>query len=206
MLTSTKFFTMGALFSYGVYCTSNQSIGHVLAILSLFTYLITYLSSTCEIVRIDIIENTEIMFLLIAGMVEHVLFLKFQRFFKVPIKIGGLLLVLGFVVSIGASYYLKICQRGNNKGNVLRETVNKGTQIVVDSGPYAYVRHPVYLGLFLMVIGSLLHACAFFTMIFVLMCLPTVNKRICDEEYSLLKRNNEYEKVMKNTYYGLPRL
>ncbi|KAG0435747.1 PEMT/PEM2 methyltransferase family protein [Dictyocoela muelleri] len=202
MLTSTKFFILGSIFSYGVYCSTIKSLGHVLAILSLFTYLITYLSNDCAIVKIDIIETNEIVFLIISGILEYILFSRIEKFFKIPIKIGGLLLIIGFLTSIISSYYLRCCYKYDNK----TENTNKNEINIVDSGIYAYVRHPVYLGLFLMVIGSLMHVCAIFSIILVFLCLPNVNKKIQIEEQNLIKKNSFYKNLIQKTYYGMPRL
>ena len=74
--------------------------------------------------------------------------------------IGTVLVVLGIVLAVWARFYL-----GRNWGMPLSE--KEGAELVT-SGPYAYIRNPIYAGVFLALLGSVLVFGALWLLILVL--------------------------------------
>jgi protein-S-isoprenylcysteine O-methyltransferase Ste14 len=62
---------------------------------------------------------------------------------------GGMLFVVGFTVSFSGVYYLM--RRGGGTPLMCRET-----QRLVVAGPYAYLQHPILMGLLIMAFGEAL--------------------------------------------------
>lgn len=62
--------------------------------------------------------------------------------------IGDILVILGITLAIWARFYL-----GRNWGQPMSEKANAE---LVTTGPYAYIRHPIYAGIFLSLFGSVL--------------------------------------------------
>ena len=82
--------------------------------------------------------------------------------------------------------------------------VEKG-QKVITTGPYAAVRHPMYLGAFIMFAFSPLALGSYWAMIPVSLILPILVVRIKGEEKELLENLEGYkEYVMKTKYRLLP--
>ena len=82
--------------------------------------------------------------------------------------------------------------------------VEKG-QKVITTGPYAIVRHPMYLGVFVMYIFSPLALGSYWALIPALLIVPILFIRIRDEERELLDNLEGYkEYVMKTKYRLIP--
>jgi protein-S-isoprenylcysteine O-methyltransferase Ste14 len=82
--------------------------------------------------------------------------------------------------------------------------VEKG-QKVITTGPYAIVRHPMYLGVFVMYIFSPLALGSYWALIPALLIVPILFIRIVGEEKELLDNLEGYkEYVMKTKYRLLP--
>ncbi|MDE2041003.1 MAG: isoprenylcysteine carboxylmethyltransferase family protein [Patescibacteria group bacterium] len=62
--------------------------------------------------------------------------------------IGAVLVILGIALAFWARYHL-----GRNWGQPMSEKVDAE---LVTTGPYAHIRHPIYAGIFLSIIGSAL--------------------------------------------------
>jgi protein-S-isoprenylcysteine O-methyltransferase Ste14 len=102
---------------------------------------------------------------------DHALFFERTLFNLGPAVswVCALLTVVGVVFAISARYYL-----GRNWGSD-----TKADPVLVTSGPYAYVRHPIYVGAMLALFGSALTgsmvAIALF-MISIIFCLHRIKK------------------------------
>ena len=88
---------------------------------------------------------------------------------------------------------------------------SQGVQLFADhelitSGPFAFVRHPMYLGFFLAVLGGLL-LYQTWTMFIFLLCSPVFVKRAQREEEALISAfGEEYESYQRRVPAFFPRL
>jgi protein-S-isoprenylcysteine O-methyltransferase Ste14 len=108
---------------------------------------------------------------------------------------GDVLMLLSFV----AFYYVF---RENSYGGSTIE-VFEGQQ-VISTGPYAIVRHPMYLGVVIMCVGAVLALGSWWTLlVIVLMEMPVLAWRILDEEQVLAKDLPGYTDYMHKVRYRL---
>jgi len=83
--------------------------------------------------------------------------------------------------------------------------VRKDT-VLVTSGPYAYVRHPIYSGVFFFLVTVALVAANLFILIPTLALIALLYRSIAEEETLLIARfGNEYREYMKRTPRLIPR-
>ncbi len=80
--------------------------------------------------------------------------------------------------------------------------VEKG-QKVITTGPYEAVRHPMYLGVFIMYAFSTLALGSYWAMIPVSLIVPILVVRIVGEEKELLKNLEGYKEYVEKTKYRL---
>ena len=76
-------------------------------------------------------------------------------------------------------------------------------QTVISSGPYAIVRHPMYLGSLLLYILSPLALGSYWAMIPAILIIPIIVARIRNEESVLVRDLNGYQEYMQKTRYRL---
>lgn len=76
-------------------------------------------------------------------------------------------------------------------------------QQVITTGPYAVVRHPMYLGLLLMLLFSPLALGSYWAIIPSLLCIPSLVLRIKSEEEVLLQDLTGYKDYCLKTRYRL---
>ncbi len=80
--------------------------------------------------------------------------------------------------------------------------VEKG-QKVITTGPYAIVRHPMYLGVLLMYLSTPLALGSYWALIFFLPLLPLIVARLLNEEEVLLRELPGYKEYCQKTRYRL---
>jgi protein-S-isoprenylcysteine O-methyltransferase Ste14 len=76
-------------------------------------------------------------------------------------------------------------------------------QKVISSGPYAIVRHPMYLGISIMYIFSPLALGSYWAMIPSLLIIPLLVVRIRNEESVLMRELKGYQEYLQKTKYRL---
>jgi len=76
-------------------------------------------------------------------------------------------------------------------------------QTVIDSGPYAVVRHPMYVGVILMFVFSPLALGSYWAMLPALLIVPLLMARIRNEEVVLLRDLPGYEAYTQRVKYRL---
>lgn len=76
-------------------------------------------------------------------------------------------------------------------------------QEVIHSGPYALVRHPMYLGMLLLYLLSPLALGSYWAMLPALLIVPVIVKRIQNEEVVLSRELNGYQDYMRMTHYRI---
>jgi protein-S-isoprenylcysteine O-methyltransferase Ste14 len=133
-------------------------------------------------------------------------FLIIFEFFYTDKKIGLVILLAGIAVYIfsGVLRYWSIKTLGN-EWNIHLIDSNGGAKLIV-KGPYKYIRHPIYLGHFLELVGIALTFSAFYSLIFIFVVnLPLyIQRAFYEEKKSLKKFGKEYIIYMKNVSFILP--
>ena len=76
-------------------------------------------------------------------------------------------------------------------------------QKVIDTGPYALVRHPMYLGVLVLYIFSPLALGSYWAMLPMLLMIPILVARLRNEEAVLVRDLPGYEAYMQRTKYRL---
>ena len=76
-------------------------------------------------------------------------------------------------------------------------------QKVISTGPYALVRHPMYVGVLVMVIGVPLALGSWWGLAFLLLNVPILVLRILDEEVMLRQELDGYTDYMRTVRYRL---
>jgi protein-S-isoprenylcysteine O-methyltransferase Ste14 len=76
-------------------------------------------------------------------------------------------------------------------------------QNVISSGPYAMVRHPMYLGSILLFVLSPLALGSYWAMIPAILAIPVIVARIWNEESVLVRDLKGYPEYMQKTRYRL---
>jgi protein-S-isoprenylcysteine O-methyltransferase Ste14 len=112
----------------------------------------------------------------------------------VLVIIADLFVVLGYV-------FIILVFRENRYASRVIEVDQ--TQTVISSGPYAIVRHPMYLGTIVMYVFSPLALGSYWAIIPALHIIPTLIARIINEEMVLSRDLKGYEEYKQKTKYRL---
>jgi len=133
-------------------------------------------------------------------------FLVIFEFFFTDKKINLIILLSGVAVYIfaGVLRYWSIKTLGK-EWNIHLIDSNGGAKLIV-KGPYKYIRHPIYLGHFLELVGIALTFNAIYSLIFIFVVnLPLyIQRALYEEKKSLNKFGKEYIIYMKNVSFMFP--
>jgi protein-S-isoprenylcysteine O-methyltransferase Ste14 len=120
----------------------------------------------------------------------------FQSLFSFVIP-STVLTVLGLFGAIWARIYL-----GRNWSGYV---TYKEDQTLVTTGPYKYVRHPIYTSMILMFIGtSLYYGSLFISIIFVIFAISFILRTRKEEEIMIKLFGEKYTEYMKRTKILIP--
>ena len=124
--------------------------------------------------------------LIFSGLILYVpAFLSINHFnykqFLVTNIIGLIITIFGFVVCVLAREYLS----HNWSGKVTIQEKNT----LIQSGPYKIIRHPIYSGVLVMMLGSSVIIGNVFDFVWVLFCL-----------FGLLRKSKQEETLLKNEF------
>ena len=97
--------------------------------------------------------------------------------------LGNILVALGLMIDL-------LVFRENSYGASTVEKIEG--QRVISTGPYALVRHPMYVGVLIMVIGVPLALGSYWGLAFLLLNVPILMLRIRDEETMLRQELDGY--------------
>ena len=109
--------------------------------------------------------------------------------------------VLGDVLVAGGLMIDLLVFRENSYGASTIETMEG--QKVISSGPYALVRHPMYVGVLVMVVGVPLALGSWWGLAFLLLNVPILILRILDEETMLRQELDGYTEYTRTVRYRL---
>lgn len=124
--------------------------------------------------------------------------------FEMPIKslwqqvLGFLLVVIGLGIAVIGRYNL-----GTNWANCYEYQV-KPKQELVTKGIYAYIRHPLYAGISLFLIGSELVVQSYLFYVYCFVFLGANQQAKWEEELLLRKFGDTYKSYMKRTKRFIP--
>ena len=111
---------------------------------------------------------------------------------------GVALCLLGFGLAISARWHL-----GRNWGMPM---ARKEQPELVTSGPYAFIRHPIYTGLILAMLGSAMGVSVFYALPLVLVCAYFIYSARGEEAVMLQLFPDQYAAYMARTGMLAPRL
>ena len=112
-----------------------------------------------------------------------------------------LLVIAANVIVLSGYIFVFFVLRENSYASRIIE-VEKG-QKVITTGPYAIVRHPMYLGVLLMFLFTPLALGSYWALMFFLPLLPLIVFRLLNEEEVLLRELMGYEEYCGKTRYRL---
>jgi protein-S-isoprenylcysteine O-methyltransferase Ste14 len=107
---------------------------------------------------------------------------------------GDVLVALGLFIDL-------LVFRENSFGGSTIETVEG--QKVISTGPYALVRHPMYVGVLIMVIGVPLALGSWWGLAIIALVIPVLMWRILDEEKLLKNDLSGYTEYTQKVHYRL---
>ena len=135
-----------------------------------------------------------------AGMIALPVFSALDHRFgwsHVPIWVallGNALVALGLMVD------LRVFRENSYGASTIEKMVD---QKVISSGPYALVRHPMYVGVLILVIGTPLALGSYWGLLFLALNVPVLVLRILDEERMLASELDGYTAYMRSVRYRL---
>ncbi|MBU4221905.1 MAG: isoprenylcysteine carboxylmethyltransferase family protein [Euryarchaeota archaeon] len=104
------------------------------------------------------------------------------------------------IVLSGYIFFFLVLRENSYASRIIE--VEKG-QKVITTGPYAIVRHPMYLGVLLMYLFTPLALGSYHAIIFFLPLLPLIMARLENEEELLLRELPGYKEYCQETRYRL---
>jgi len=112
----------------------------------------------------------------------------------------GVVIIADVLVLLGYGIFFLVLRQNRYASRIIE--VERG-QEVISSGPYAIVRHPMYLGVSLMYIFSSLALGSYWAVIPSLLIIPLLVVRIRNEESVLGKELKGYKEYIQKTKYRL---
>jgi protein-S-isoprenylcysteine O-methyltransferase Ste14 len=122
-----------------------------------------------------------------------------QRFHWSSVPIW-LVVTADILVFLGYAFIVLVMRENPYAGRTIEVEPD---QTVVTTGPYALVRHPMYLGILLLFVFSPLALGSYWSMIPALFLIGLLIARITNEERVLLKELNEYKEYTEKVKWRL---
>lgn len=95
-----------------------------------------------------------------------------------------------FIVAVGLCLYFVVFRENSFAGSTIE--VVEG-QMVISTGPYGIVRHPLYVALLITLVGMPLALGSYWALILLLAMIPLITWRLLDEERYLVKNLPGYD-------------
>jgi protein-S-isoprenylcysteine O-methyltransferase Ste14 len=112
-----------------------------------------------------------------------------KRFAWSQVPVWLCLLGLALVIA-GYGLYARVIRENRYASRVIEVVAG---QKVITSGPYALVRHPMYLGMSILFLGTALGLGSYWTLLPTLAAIPTLAIRAVQEEKTLLRKLPGYK-------------
>ena len=116
---------------------------------------------------------------------------------RMPLVLQG----VGTVLLLCSFYIFFITFRENSYLSPLIRIQQEREQIVVSSGPYHYVRHPMYSGALLWMMGTALLLGSWYGVLWALLLIALVGRRAVLEEHTLRTELQGYDTYMGEVKY-----
>jgi protein-S-isoprenylcysteine O-methyltransferase Ste14 len=109
-------------------------------------------------------------------------------------------IVADLVVLLGYGFFVLVLRENQYASRTIQV---EQSQRVISSGPYALVRHPMYLGVSLMYLASPLALGSYWALLPALLIVPILIARITHEEEVLERELVGYREYQRSTRYRL---
>jgi protein-S-isoprenylcysteine O-methyltransferase Ste14 len=115
---------------------------------------------------------------------------------RIVMSVGFLIFLLGFIIAIWARRHL-----GKNWGMPMAQ--KQGPELIT-SGPYAYIRHPIYTGLLLMAFGSFLIVNMYWLIVFIIAAVFFIYSAFAEEKLMTKQFPKIYQSYKAKTKMLIP--
>ncbi len=140
-------------------------------------------------------KNAAIRIMLIVVMI---ILLQINSFWKFGYQFSYAVQIIGVILcAIGLSF--AIWARRDLGRNWSGTPSMKEDHELITSGPYHFVRHPIYTGILLALFGSVLAGGILYLMIFIICCINFLYRIPVEEKYMQQLFPNEYPEYKKKT-------
>ena len=143
------------------------------------------------------------------GIILYIILPSWITFLSIPLPDWFRLIMVG-ITAVSIPFILWSYRTlGRNWVHALEPSkfLRKKQEALVTSGPYRYVRNPIYLGCFVFIIALALVAANWLLLLPALFIIPIIYAQIPNEELMLVERfGGEYREYMKRTPRIIPKL
>lgn len=112
----------------------------------------------------------------------------------------SVVVIANILVFLGYLFVFWVFKTNSYASRIIEVTAD---QKVITTGPYQFVRHPMYLGVTVMLFATPFALGSFWTLIAFLPLLPLIVLRVLDEEKLLIKDLPGYKDYCQKTHYRL---
>jgi protein-S-isoprenylcysteine O-methyltransferase Ste14 len=145
-----------------------------------------------------------IVLLLIAAFLAVIVFIPLDVFrYQLMNKPNALVSSLGLILVIAGWWIISLVFKENAFAAPVVKLQEERHQTVIDTGVYAVVRHPMYVGAILLMIGLPLWLESYAAALLSILLIATIVVRILIEERFLKRELNGYEAYTKRVRYRL---
>lgn len=135
-----------------------------------------------------------------AGMAGLVIFSVLDHRFGWSFVLAWLSVLGDVLVTAGLMIDLRVFRENSYGASTIEKMEG---QKVISTGPYALVRHPMYVGVLVLVVGVPLALGSLWGLAFLLLNVPILVLRILDEEAMLRQELDGYAEYMRSVRYRL---
>jgi protein-S-isoprenylcysteine O-methyltransferase Ste14 len=116
-------------------------------------------------------------------------------------KVSSYISILGDILIVLGLYFVFLVFKENSFTSAIIEVGKK--QKVIFTGPYSFIRHPMYAGAFIMLLGIPLALSSYFGILAVIPLMAVIILRLFEEEKFLKKNLPGYTEYLKKVKYHL---